>query len=107
MAKIELPAHVVATVNQDRYMKCASCRTTADYLIQNNEAVITTIRPGAEPTSQWVDGEQVFRDDVRTEVGMISTCKRHAALNAKRAIEMRSLTRTWDQDNRRWIEEKH
>ena len=91
------------TRNQDRTTKCASCRATADFLITNTDAVITKIRPGAEPTSQWIDGQQVFRDEVATTQAMTSTCERHAQLNRGRIEAAQSRTLVFN--GSRWEEQ--
>lgn len=94
---------VIATANGDRYLKCTSCRATADLLLTNPEAVITKIRPGAEPTSEWIDGQQVFRDEVTVTQATVSTCKRHAKLNAGRIEAAQSKTTVFD--GQRWVEQ--
>lgn len=95
--------NVIATANRDRYTKCRSCKATADFLLTNPEAVITKIHPGAEPTSQWIDGQQVFRDEVTVTQATISTCKRHAKLNTARAEAAQSTTLVFD--GQRWSEQ--
>lgn len=90
------------TVNRDRFTKCASCKATADYLISTG-ATITRIRPGAEPTSRWENGEQVYRDEIKTTAVTFSTCKRHADLNTKRAAAAQSSTHIFD--GQHWIEQ--
>lgn len=75
--------------NGDRYTKCASCRATADVMLINDAAVISTLRSVERYNDAGVLEVYEWADETAS---VISTCERHLALNERRATALESRT---------------
>ncbi len=84
---------VASTPNVDRYTRCASCRATADAILHavNDDGTVRMTEKIErfailEPVT-IIDGQYVRGDRVTQVPIQVSTCARHAVLNAKRLID--------------------
>lgn len=64
------------TRNGDRFLKCASCRATAAFVVFAKGVTVTTLYDHGPVTKPW----------------SVSTCQRHSALNIRRAKAARTKT---------------
>lgn len=82
-----VPENLTAVRNQDRYMRCTSCKATADVMLISQTATITQVSPFYETETKTVQ---------------VSACLRHIRINLARASKAQSITRTYDDETRRW-----
>jgi hypothetical protein len=72
---------VTQSANQDRYMKCASCKATASRILVPEGVTITVPRGPVDERVQV------------TTAAAISTCERHLPLNLRRAQTLESVVK--------------
>ena len=80
--------------NQDRYMRCTSCKATAEFNFVSRTATYTRI--GADELRGW-DGETpIWGPKIDVKPIVFSACRRHTKINLGRVLKAQSKVTQYD-----------